>query len=160
MSSIQQIAMWLGLRQERQVPISSFAIDSRNVQPGGLFFALPGARVDGHMFLEEVARKGGFAAVVRKEYRGPDFGLVLLKVDDVLAALQEMARAALVERKTKVIGITGSIGKTTTKEFIAEVLCLAFVIGSCKGTDIGYADSMPNFKSLQPTNKRLSQKNG
>ena len=123
MSSIQQIAMWLGLRQERQVPISSFAIDSRNVQPGGLFFALPGARVDGHMFLEEVARKGGFAAVVRKEYRGPDFGLVLLKVDDVLAALQEMARAALVERKTKVIGITGSIGKTTTKEFIAEVLC-------------------------------------
>ena len=53
--------------------------------------------------------------VVEKGYRGENFGMVLFYVDDVVGALQEIARRALLERKTKIIGITGSIGKTTTK---------------------------------------------
>ncbi len=122
MYSLRKIANWLGAECDRYLPIASVAIDSREVEKGGIFFALRGEKVDGHDFLAEVASKGVFAAVVEKGYRGENFGMVLFYVDDVVGALQEIARRALLERKTKIIGITGSIGKTTTKEFLYEIL--------------------------------------
>ncbi len=122
MYSLRKIADWLGIKCERHLPISSFAIDSREVERGGLFFALKGEKVDGHDYLSEIARKGAFAAVVDKDYKGEHFGLFLFFVEDVVVALQDIARKALLERKTKIIGITGSIGKTTTKEFLYEIL--------------------------------------
>ncbi len=133
MYSLRKIAGWLGQACERHLPIASFAIDSREVQKGSLFFALAGERVDGHEYLEEVARKGAFGAVVSKGYQGPDFGLNLLYVEDVLWALHEIARKALLERKTKIIGITGSMGKTTTKEFLYEILRQKFRVGKTLG---------------------------
>lgn len=102
--------------------IHNIAIDSRLIGPGGLFFALRGQQVDGHDFLKDVAAKGANAALVRDTYDGDHFGLILIKVPYVLKALQEMAAKALQERSTKVIAITGSIGKTTTKEFIKSFL--------------------------------------
>ena len=126
MYSLKKIAKWLGAQCERHLPISSFAIDSREVENGSIFFALKGEKVNGHQFLSEVARKGAFAAVVEREYSGENFGLVLFFVDDVVFALQDVAKKALLERKTKVIGITGSIAKTTTKEFLYEILKAKF----------------------------------
>lgn len=133
MYSLKKIAKWLGKECDRHLPISVFAIDSREVEKGGLFFALKGEKVDGHDFLAEVAARGAFAAVVSKEYVGPDFGLVLFFVDDVVEALQEIAKRALQERKTKVIAITGSLGKTTTKEFLYQLLCQKFRVGKTIG---------------------------
>lgn len=98
------------------------AIDSRQVQRGDLFFALSGNRVDGHQFLKEVAAKGGIAAVVRTDYQGEDHGLFLIRVPDVLLALQELARKVLEKRAPQVVAITGSLGKTTTKAFASTLL--------------------------------------
>lgn len=133
MYSLAKIANWLHQSCDSDLSISFFSIDSREVEKGGIFFALKGEKVDGHDFLEEVSKKGVLAAVVSKEYQGPNFGLVLLYVDDVVEALQEIARRALSERETKVIGITGSLAKTTTKEFLYHVLKQKFLVKKSEG---------------------------
>lgn len=102
--------------------INGFYVDSRSVTPNSLFFALPGKRTDGHLFLKEVSRKGAFAAIVDKSYQGEDFGLFLYKVGDVLLFLQKLAKWHMEKKGSKVIGITGSFGKTTTREFVYSLL--------------------------------------
>lgn len=99
-----------------------FCIDSRHVRPGSLFFALRGERVDGHTFLKGVAAAGAWGAVVSKGYQGEDFGLRLFFVDDVARCLQELARQRLAAWDVPIVGITGSVGKTTTKEFLTPLL--------------------------------------
>jgi len=98
------------------------AADSRLVRPGDVFFALPGAKTDGHSFLSNAAAKGAIAAVVQRDYSGNDFGMPLLYTDDVLKALQNLATSSLKQSKARIVAITGSLGKTTTKEFIAALL--------------------------------------
>jgi UDP-N-acetylmuramoyl-tripeptide--D-alanyl-D-alanine ligase len=107
--------------------ILSFTFDSRSVSPGALFFALKGAR-DGHEFVYDAYEKGAIAACVSEKDKNlpPDFGLVL--VDDTLKALQRLATRVLVESPVKVVAITGSIGKTSTKEFTARLLSTRFKI--------------------------------
>lgn len=109
------------------------AVDSHRVIPGALFFALNGKRVDGHNFLEEAAAKGAKGAVVKKGYAGNHFGLDLFFVDDPLFILQEMAKERHAERGTPVIGVTGSVGKTSTKEAIAQLLSTQFIVGKTPG---------------------------
>jgi UDP-N-acetylmuramoyl-tripeptide--D-alanyl-D-alanine ligase len=96
---------------------------------GGLFFAIRGAKVDGHDFLEEVARRGGVAAVVSRGYGGADFGLVLIRVEDVGEALRALARGRAQELGVPIVGITGSMGKTTVKEFAATLLGGRYRVG-------------------------------
>ncbi|MBS0585569.1 MAG: hypothetical protein JSR76_04630 [Verrucomicrobia bacterium] len=129
MTMLVKLARILGCPIEEHLPISSYVFDSRSVQKGSLFFALKGAKVDGHDFLQEVKERGAYAAVVSKRYQGPDYGLILLYVEDPLEALQRLAREILKERKTRIIGVTGSVGKTTTKEFIAKILEAKYKIG-------------------------------
>lgn len=135
MIPLEKVASILGHRIERRLPITSFVIDSRQVKPGSLFFAYKGEKVDGHSFLPEVAEKGAFAAVVSEGYKGPSYGMELIYVKDVKESLHDLAKTIHQERKTRVIGITGSVGKTTTKEFIATLLEKKFRIyktpGSC-----------------------------
>ena len=120
---IQVIARALDLHSESVAQIASYHIDSRDVQPGGLFFALKGEATDGHKHLQEVRVRGGLGAVVSSAYQGEDFGLELLRVEDVLKSLQSLARISIEEEKTlQIVGVTGSVGKTTTKEFIAAIL--------------------------------------
>lgn len=102
--------------------VFGYQIDSKLVQPGDLFFALKGVKTDGHFFLHEAKEKGAIAAVVSKQYRGPDHGLLLLVVEDVVLALQELARYSLSLSHPKIVGVTGSVGKTTVKDFIATFL--------------------------------------
>lgn len=109
-----------------QRAVTGYTVDSRTVGPGQLFFALRGMRVDAHAFLDQVASAGALAAVVDRAYQGPDFGLVLIPVDDVVAALQALAREVLVQRRPIVIAITGSVGKTTTKEFARAFLASTY----------------------------------
>ncbi len=118
------------------VPVSAVCIDSREVEPGSLFVALPGEHTDGHRYLEDAARRGAAALLVtRREWTERGRGLLPLlrqegascvAVPDTLQALQglaawHMARLPGVFR----IGITGSSGKTTTKEILGEVLAAA-----------------------------------
>jgi UDP-N-acetylmuramoyl-tripeptide--D-alanyl-D-alanine ligase len=101
---------------------TSFAVDSRQVTPHALFFALPGAKVCGTTFLEGAAANGAKAAVVPSSYVGEAFGLELIYKENPLAYLQELAKAKLEEARATVIGVTGSIGKTSTKDFIYTLL--------------------------------------
>ncbi len=133
--SLQIVACRLGhnLNLSRSVQITSFCIDSRLAAEGSLFFALPGKRQDGHDFLEEVAQKGARAAVVRADYEGPSYGLVLLRTDSPLLALQHLAQEKILEKAPKIIAITGSVGKTTTKEFLATLLACRYRVGKTPG---------------------------
>lgn len=104
---------------------SGVVFDSRKVTPGCLFAALPGATVDGHAFVRQAFEKGAKGILVRKdrasEFTGPEAS-VLIPVDDVKVSLTETARAYRKTLKAKVIGVTGSAGKTTVKEFTAAFL--------------------------------------
>lgn len=119
---VQEVAKRLKNNVLDNRKITLYFIDSRESVPGGLFFALKGERADGHHFLGEVAEKGAIAAVVSKTYGGPDFGLSLIRVADVLGSLQSLARELLEERKVVIAGVTGSVGKTTTKDFLWTLL--------------------------------------
>lgn len=104
------------------IMIHGVAVDTRLVAQSNLFFALPGAKVDGHEFLAEAAQKGALAAVVKTSYEGPDYGLCLMRVHDPLNALQYLSKITLQGSKSTVVAVTGSVGKTTTKEFIVALL--------------------------------------
>lgn len=132
--SIREVGHFFGKTTSRETIISHVAFDSRKVKPDSLFFALRGEKVDGHMFLEEVANKGAIAAVVAKDYLGPDFGMELIGVDNVRNALQDLAREVFQKNPPLVIGVTGTVGKTTAKEFIAGILSEKFRVGKSEGS--------------------------
>ncbi len=119
--------------------ITEAAIDSRQVIPGSLFVAIPGSRVDGHDFIQEAFRRGASFALTQRDlpasFRTLDLrgGLsapspldltppLCLRVDNTVSALQQIARFWRRKLDLRVIGITGSVGKSTTKELVAEVL--------------------------------------
>lgn len=106
---------------------TGYSIDSRTIQQGDLFFAVKGERIDGHDFVESALTAGAAAAVVSKE-QYPKFAVKsrLLAVDDTLVALQSLGAAVRRLWGKAVVGITGSMGKTTTKECIAHVLSSRF----------------------------------
>lgn len=103
--------------------------DSRRATTGDLFIAVQGERFDGHDFVESAAGNGALAALVRRSWADdhPDAGLPLVVVDEPVLALQQLA-AARRSRMTDltVVGITGSVGKTSTKEVVAAVLGARF----------------------------------
>ena len=112
----------------------AYSIDSRTARTGDLFFAVKGERLDGHDFVMEALEKGAVGAVVRRNelHRYP-IKIRLLAVDDTLVALQTLAQAVRKLWTRPVIGITGSAGKTTTKEAIAHVLGTKFRVLKSEG---------------------------
>lgn len=128
----------------RRIPSASLlineaAVDSRQVIPGTMFFALPGERKDGHDFVDDAFRLGAGLAVIQRDIPGDIPVLDLrpgaadgfdsiphppfcLRVEDSLLALQKIAAFWRRKLNLRVIGITGSVGKSTTKEMVAEVL--------------------------------------
>ncbi|HHM21872.1 MAG TPA: UDP-N-acetylmuramoyl-tripeptide--D-alanyl-D-alanine ligase, partial [Bacteroidetes bacterium] len=94
--------------------------DSRKIEPGCLFFALKGQRFNGNQFAEEALRQGAAYAVIDEARYQPDDRYIL--VENVLTALQQLATRHRRQFLNPVIGITGSNGKTTTKELVAAVL--------------------------------------
>lgn len=126
---IGQIAKILGIVNQSKERISGYHIDSRLIGPGELFFALKGEKVEGSRYLKQVSAQGAKAAIVPLSYQGPDYGLILLRVEDVFAALQGLAKELMKGCSSKIIAITGSVGKTTTKEFIAALLSSKYLVG-------------------------------
>ncbi|PYQ23099.1 MAG: hypothetical protein DMF79_04635 [Acidobacteria bacterium] len=105
-----------GLRE-----VAGVSIDSRTIEPGQVFFAIAGPRFDGHDFLAEAAAKGALAAVVHREPKAPP-ALPIVRVADTTRALGDLARHVRRAAGLPVVGITGSVGKTTTKEMTAALL--------------------------------------
>jgi len=125
-------------------PVSGTVIDSRRCRPGALFVALEGERADGHDFVADAFSRGAVAAIVERDVgvsattldlTGPaqmwpaDWSLPLvLKVDDSLQAIQRAAGFWRRQHRVRVVGITGSVGKTTTKELAAAVLARRYTM--------------------------------
>ena len=121
--------------------ITEAVIDSRQVIPGSLFVAIPGEKADGHDYLEEAFRRGASFALIQRDvndsFRTLDLRALLsidslprdgltpplcLRVENTVTALQQIARYWRRKLDLRVVGITGSVGKSTTKEMVAEVL--------------------------------------
>lgn len=113
------------------LPIRAFQHDSRQVEPGDLFFALKGARSDGHHYLNDVAQKGAIGAVIQEDFFPRPDHLFCVPVQDVQETLQAMAAEAFSKASLQAIGVTGSVGKTTTKEFIATLIQGSKTPASC-----------------------------
>lgn len=107
--------------------------DSRKVKPGDLFVALKGPNFDGHGFLDEVAGKGAIAAMVDSDQADCGGKLALIHVKDVLEGLQKLAAEYRSSFPVKIVGVTGSNGKTSTKELIAAVLGERFRVSKTEG---------------------------
>ena len=133
------------VRPSAATVITEAVIDSRQVIPGSMFVAIPGERVDGHDFIEEAFRRGASFALIQREVNGTfrtiDLRAVLsmdsftseelapplcLRVENTVTALQQFARFWRRKLDLRVVGITGSVGKSTTKEMVAEVLSTKF----------------------------------
>ncbi len=129
------------IRPSASTVITEAAIDSRRVIPGSLFVAIPGEKVDGHDYLGEAFKRGASFALTQRDvndsFRTFDLRALLsaestleadlsaplcLRVENTVTALQQIARFWRRKMDVRVIGVTGSVGKSTTKEMIAEVL--------------------------------------
>lgn len=102
--------------------LSSVSIDSREIEPGALFVAIKGDKLDGHDYVKTALEAGAGAALVSSAWFKANGGEKLIVVDDPLEGLRGMARAARARSTAKIIAVTGSAGKTTTKEAIRTVL--------------------------------------
>jgi UDP-N-acetylmuramoyl-tripeptide--D-alanyl-D-alanine ligase len=101
---------------------TGYSIDSRTIRPGELFFAVKGERMDGHDFVQQALAGGAVAAVVSRQKLSPLNLRPTLAVEDTLVALQTLAKSVRRLWGKPLIAVTGSAGKTTTKEAIAHVL--------------------------------------
>lgn len=133
-----------------ELPVGDVLTDSRSLRAGDLFVALRGPRFDGHSFVTEVLERGAAGAIVERQHAGaerqdPAYGSrragpdlwtrrgAVIAVADTLRALQDLAHSVRLAAETRVIAITGSAGKTTTKETIAEMLATRFRVVKNKG---------------------------
>ena len=114
-----------------------FNIDSRLSVPGELFFAIV-ARRNGHDFIADAAHRGASGAVVSQEIPFPNRNFAIITVKDTVEALKRLAQKVLSEQRTRVVGITGSIGKTTTKEFASTLLSKRFRVLKSEGNFNNY----------------------
>lgn len=114
------------------------SIDSRSVNAGDLFIAIKGPRFDGHDFVQQAIEKGAVAIVANKELQ---VDLPVLIVSDTLRALQDLAHYKRNTISAKIIGVTGSVGKTSTKEIIFRML-------SCYGPTYRSAENFNNHFGL------------
>ncbi len=126
---------------EADASVASVVINSRLVEPRGVFIATVGERVDGHRFIPAAFARGAILAVTQKEpeqveaehgCRASEWGAWVL-VEDTLQALKDIAEAYRRKLSVKIVGITGSVGKTSTKEFIAGVLAEKYHVLKTEG---------------------------
>lgn len=123
--SLREIAaacggQYFGDESKLSVEVTGVAIDSRKIEDGYLFIPIKGARVDGHDFIPQVMEKGALCTLSEKALEGAAHPYILVEsCENAMKAIAEHYRKAL---GIKVVGITGSVGKTSTKEMIASVL--------------------------------------
>lgn len=133
--NVKTLIQWTGgrlLSGSAQALVTEICTDSRLLKKGDLFLALRGENFDGHSFVEEAARLGAVGAVVEYDMAVPsDF--VLLQVPDALEALQQIAASYRASMDLRTVAITGSNGKTSTKDLTAAVLAQSYSVFKTEG---------------------------
>ncbi len=134
---LSQIAKFAGVDLSLGTPepvVSRISTDSRTLQPGDLFVALRGENFDGHRFVSMAEERGGVGAIVENAWTGkPSPSFQIMRVKDTLATYQKIAAGYRQSLSLKVIAITGSNGKTTTKDFVAAALGHRFRVTKTEG---------------------------
>lgn len=136
--SLRRIAEFISadasVLNDAELAPAGYSIDSRTIQPGEMFFAVKGERLDGHEYVGAALARGALAAVIDKK-RVPSFNFPgrLLAVEEPLVALQTLAAAVRRLWAKPLVAITGSAGKTTTKEITAQVLSQKFRVMKSAG---------------------------
>lgn len=128
--TLKKLAEFLGKPIQQDRAISGFSADSRTILPGMVYCALKGEKVDGHQFVEEAFQKGASACIVDRPCASKGN---LFLVDDVLKAVQALAERVIAEKQLRIIAVTGSVGKTTVKEFIAQLLSGSYEVFKTPG---------------------------
>lgn len=131
--SLRQVRDWTDGDSQHcdlRMTVKRVTIDSREAGPGVLFVALPGTRTNGHAYVDEVWRLGGTAIVQRGFSR---VGGPMIRVDSPLAAMGQLLSRYIADRQITVVGVTGSVGKTSVKELSAAVLRTRYVTTSSLG---------------------------
>ncbi|MCQ2420815.1 MAG: UDP-N-acetylmuramoyl-tripeptide--D-alanyl-D-alanine ligase [Clostridia bacterium] len=131
--TLKTIAAWCGGEVDaafENLTVKNVQTDSRKVTAGDLFIALPGEKADGHMFVASAAQKGAVAALVSRDVQAD---IACIKVPDTIRAFGAIAAGYRKELGIKVIGITGSVGKTTTKEMTACIMERTFRTAKTEG---------------------------
>ena len=137
--TLTQIALALGVSLDATGVVTGWSIDSRTIEPGNFFIPLRGPTHDGHDHLNEAFAKGAIAAVTGplksrdREGAGLHKPGLTIPVSDTLAALQALAGWARTNWNGEVVAVTGSAGKTSTKEIIASMLSKAMSVGKSEG---------------------------
>src|SRR6059036_4202465 len=126
-----EVAAALDVPPPASLTFNAISTDTRHLTPGTLFVALKGEKFDAHSFLDKAKAEGATAAVVRRG-TPPVAGLPFFEVDDTLAALGLLARARrrMLPDGTPVVAITGSSGKTSTKEMVRATLATRYRVHS------------------------------
>ena len=138
------------------VSFEHVSIDTRTLQAGDLFFAIRGPRHDGHDHLREAANKGAIGAVVQKispRARRSCPRLSFLRAADTIAALQDLARFIRSQCRADIVGITGTNGKTTTKEMAASILSRAGKTLSTRGNFNNHLGLPLSLTDLRPDHR-------
>jgi UDP-N-acetylmuramoyl-tripeptide--D-alanyl-D-alanine ligase len=128
--ALREVAEALGQQPVSAATVTGWSIDSRSIQPGDLFFALRGPHHDGHAYVSAVAASGAVAVVVD---RAVEVACPVMCVPDVYAALRQLAAWARKRWGGTIVAVTGSAGKTTTKEVIAEMLAVEMRTAKSEG---------------------------
>lgn len=123
--------IYFGQEAQKNTEVTGIAIDSRKVKKGGLFIPIRGERVDGHSFIPEVMKAGALACLSEERIEEPMGPYIL--VESAKTALRQIAAYYRQSLDIKVVGITGSVGKTSTKEMIASVLKEKFSVHKTAG---------------------------
>ena len=136
--TLSQIAEMAGglndVSQFADVEVKGVSIDTRKIEAGNLFVPFKGARTDGHKFVADVIKNGGAAAALwQKDVPNPPEDLPIIIVEDTTIALQELSRSYRNSLDIKVVGITGSNGKTTTKDMTANLLAQKYKVQKTEG---------------------------
>ena len=142
------VAAAAGAPAQGAAALTGVAVDSRKARPGDLFVAIRGARVDGHDFARDAASRGAAALLGERRPDGLPLEFPAVLVDQPVAALLRLAAATKKKAGFRLAAITGSAGKTTTKDFAAAVLARRFAVERTPGSQnsqIGFPMSVMNF---------------
>ncbi|MCE7791299.1 UDP-N-acetylmuramoyl-tripeptide--D-alanyl-D-alanine ligase [Salipaludibacillus sp. CUR1] len=135
--TLEDIAAWVNGEVSGQgaasLEIAGVSKDTRTIREGNLYIPIAGENFNGHAFVRDAAGKGAAGSLWQKDQPNPPADLPLILVEDTLQALQDLASSYLASLPAKVIGITGSNGKTTTKDMVASVLATTYKVQKTEG---------------------------
>ncbi|QKS70354.1 UDP-N-acetylmuramoyl-tripeptide--D-alanyl-D-alanine ligase [Paenalkalicoccus suaedae] len=132
---VSEVAAWTNgeVVGDGAIEIAGVSTDTRSLVGGNLYVPLAGERFDGHDFYEHAAEAGAVATLWSKQAKDRPSGMTLVLVDDTLDALQLLAENYLDSLATRVVAVTGSNGKTTTKDMLASVLGTSYKVHKTQG---------------------------